>query len=137
MSHLPSIEIVGIADQIADAPGLLRAEELHITILSNPITLISRPDVDLILDVTGNPDMTQLIEENKSPKAEVLGGEASKLLWTLVQHEKEMQAQLFKSQKLAGMIKQGINGFLIKPLAPDRLVNAVAIAMEERELNKL
>ena len=137
LSHLPSIEIVGITDQIADAPGLLRAEELNITILSNPITLISRPDVDLILDVTGKPDMKQLIEENKSPETEVLGGEASKLLWTLVQHEKEMQAQLFKSQKLAGMIKQGINGFLIKPLAPDRLVNAVAIAMEERELNKL
>ena len=137
LSHIPSIDILGIMDKDFEAPGLNRAGELDIPVFNNPISLISRPDAHLILDVTGDPEIGQLIEDYKSPKAEVLGGEASRLLWRLVQHEKEMQGQLFKSQKLAGMVKQGINGFLIKPVVPDRLVNAVAVAMEERELNKL
>ena len=48
-----------------------------------------------------------------------------------------MQAQLFNSEKLAGMIKEGINDFILKPVAKDRLIRAVASAMEHREIHKL
>ncbi|MCH8038812.1 MAG: response regulator [Nitrospinae bacterium] len=136
-SHLPSVQVIGIYDKIPGAPGLKRARELNVPIVDDPVRLIGREDLDLIVDVTGDPGMKQVVAEQKNPKAEVLGGGASKLLWTLIQHEKDMQAQLFNSEKLAGMIKEGINDFILKPVAKDRLIRAVAAAMEQREIHKL
>ena len=48
-----------------------------------------------------------------------------------------MQSQLLQSEKLAGMIRDGVKDFLIKPLRKDRLVKAVSSAVEQRELNRL
>ena len=101
------------------------------------MNLISRDDLDLIIDVTGDPAMEALIAENKHERVEVLGGAASKLLWLLIQRERDMQSYVLRSEKLAGMIRDGVKDFLIKPLRKDRLVKAVSSAVEQRELNRL
>ena len=135
--HLPAAQVVGITDKDPGAPGLRFAKEFKIPTVPDPISLISRDDLDLIIDVTGDPPMEALIAEKKQPRTEVLGGAASKLLWLLVQREREMQSQLLQSEKLAGMIRDGVKDFLIKPLRKDRLVKAVSSAVEQRELNRL
>lgn len=136
-SHLSEVEVIGINDKDPNAPGIQDAKNMDIPVFDDPLSLISQSDLQLIIDVTGSPTMGELLVKHKSTEIEVLGGAASKLLWTIVQHEKDMQAQLFQSQNLAGMVREGINGFLIKPLAKDRLIKAVASAMEEREIHKL
>lgn len=136
-SHLPDVEVVGITDKDPNAPGIQHARSMNIPVFDDPLTLISQSNLQLIVDVTGSPEMENLLGKHKNAQIEVLGGAASKLLWTIVQHEKDMQAQLFQSQNLAGMVREGINGFLVKPLLKDRLVRAVASAMEEREIHKL
>jgi len=52
--HIPSIEIVGIADHDPAAPGLQRARELRIPVTTNVPDLIGNHGVSLILDVTGD-----------------------------------------------------------------------------------
>ncbi len=136
-SHLPSVQVVGIYDKIPGAPGLKRARELNVPIVDDPARLIGREDLDLIVDVTGDPSMKQVVAEQKNPKAEVLGGGASKLLWTLIQHEKDMQAHFFIFFIVFVMIYYVIIFFLFKPFAKDRLIRAVASAMEQREIHKL
>lgn len=136
-SHLSEVKVIGINDKDPNAPGIQDAKNMDIPVFDDPLSLISQSDLQLIIDVTGSPTMGELLAKHKSTEIEVLGGAASKLLWTIVQHEKDMQAQLFQSQNLAGMVREGINGFLIKPLAKDRLIKAVASAMEEREIHKL
>ena len=103
LTRLPGVEIAGIADQDASAPGLQYASQLDIPITQDLVSLISLQGVNLIVNVTGDSHLDLLIATHKHPKTEVLGGSASKVLWDLVQHTSQMQSQLFQTEKLAGM----------------------------------
>ena len=106
--------------------------------MDDPVRLISSEGANLIVNVTGNPAVEHLIAEHKKPSAEVLGGEASKLLWNVVQHEAQMQGHVFQTEKLAKMVEGGtfIN-YLVKPVRAENLTQSVAKGMELRELNRL
>ena len=103
LHHIPSIEIVGIADRDPAAPGLQRARELQIPVTPNVPDLISNHGAGLILDVTGDPKMETYLHVHKPTAADILGGSASHLLWTLIQHESKLEAELLQSEKLAGI----------------------------------
>ena len=62
---------------------------------------------------------------------------AARLLWTLVRHEAEMQKHVLNSEKLARMVKDGITNYVVKPVGAEPLIDAVASAMERREIYKL
>src|SRR5580765_4953700 len=102
LHHIPSIEIVGIADRNPAAPGLERARELRIPVTNMP-DLIGNHGVSLIMDVTGDPEMETYLHANKPPTADILSGSASRLLWELVLHESKLEAELLQSEKLAGI----------------------------------
>lgn len=95
------VEIVGVADSNPDAQGLKLAERLQIPITTNPADLVSRDGANLIVDVTGDPRMAAQIAAVKPPDTEVLSGTAARLLWTLVQKEQTLRAQLLQADKLA------------------------------------
>ena len=135
--HLPAAQVVGMTDKDPAAPGLELAQKFNVPVVHDAMSLVRRDDVELIIDVTGDPSMEGLIAENKRERTEVLGGAASKLLWLLIQRERDMQSRLLRSEKLAGMIRDGVKDFLVKPLWKDRLVKTVSSAVEQRELNRL
>ena len=138
LSHLPDIEIVGIADKNPSAPGLTRARELEVSVWDNIETLIAHDGVNLIVDVTGNPEIARLIGKHKSEQAEVLGGVASKLLWNVAQYEARMQAQVLQTEKVSTMMKVGmIMNYLVKPVEETKVNSVVAQAMAQREIARL
>ncbi len=101
--QMPDVEIIGIADKDPDAPGLARARALNIPTTSRITELIANHGVNLIMDVTGDPELERYVRANKRLSAELLSGSSSRLLWTLVQHEAKLQAELFHAEKLAGI----------------------------------
>ncbi|MEO6306900.1 MAG: ATP-binding protein [Nitrospiraceae bacterium] len=103
LHHIPSIEIVGIADRNPAAPGLQRARELRIPVITHMPDLIGNHGVSLIMDVTGDPEMETYLHAHKLPAADILSGSASRLLWELVLHESKLEAELLQSEKLAGI----------------------------------
>lgn len=103
LHQIPSIEIVGIADRDPAAPGLQRARTLHIPVTTNAPDLIGNRGVQLIMDVTGNPEMETYLKVHKPPTADILSGSASRLLWKLIQHESKLEAELLQAEKLAGI----------------------------------
>ncbi len=103
LHQIPSIEIMGIVDRDAQAPGLQRARDLRIPVADRVEDLIGNHGVSLIMDVTGDPHMERVIRACKHPSAEVMGGFASRVLWELVRHEANLQAELFHAEKLAGI----------------------------------
>ena len=103
LHHIPSIEIVGIADCDPAAPGLQRARELQVPVTTNLPDLICIRGVSLILDVTGDPEMETYLHVHKPSTADILSGSASRLLWKLIQHESKLEAELLQSEKLAGI----------------------------------
>jgi len=137
-SHLPGIEIVGITDKDPNALALKRANELRIPVVHDAISLIASEGTDLIVDVTGDPHIQQLIAEHKGPGAEVLGGATARLLWNVVQHETEMQTHLHQNESLASLVTHGmLVNYLVKPLQDETLIASVTNAMEQREIHRL
>jgi two-component system sensor histidine kinase DegS len=53
--QLPRICLMGIADQNPEALGIQMARFHNIPTSQNPLELIQKPDVHLIIDVTGDP----------------------------------------------------------------------------------
>jgi signal transduction histidine kinase len=100
---IPSIEIVGITDRDPRAPGLVRAKNLRIPVIDRVEELVYNHGVNLIMDVTGDPEVERFIQVHKRPETEVLSGSAARLLWELVRHEANLQAKLFHAEKLAGV----------------------------------
>lgn len=134
LHQIPSIEIVGIADRDAAAPGLQRARELQVPVTTNMPDLISNHGVSLIMDVTGDPEMEAYLHAHKPPTADILSGSASRLLWELVQHESKLEAELLQSEKLAGIgsFAAGIAHDINNPL---QLILSLAENLaEERDL---
>ena len=138
LSHLPGIEIVGIADKFPSAPGLTRARGLGIPVWDDLEKLIAQEGVNLIIDVTGDPGMAQSIWKYKCEGVEMLGGAASKLLWNVVQYEGRMQGHLLQTEKVSNLMKAGmILDYLVKPVDEAKINTAVFQAMEHREIAKL
>jgi two-component system sensor histidine kinase DegS len=117
---------------------LKRANELRIPVVHDVLSLIASEGTDLIVDVTGDPHMQQLIAEHKGPWAEVLGGATARLLWNVVQHEAEMQTHLHQNESLASLVSHGmLVNYLVKPLQDENLLASVTNAMEQREIHRL
>lgn len=101
LRQLPHVRIVGISDKNPHASGLEFAKSCNIPVASNLVDLISQKDIDLIIDVTGDPAVAQLLHQHRHPHAEILKGTTSKLLWDLIGHEKQMETNLLQAEKLA------------------------------------
>ena len=136
-SQMAQVEILGIADKDPNALAIPRARELKISIVEDPIGLIESDEANLIVDVTGDPEMGWYIDEYQKPGVEVVGGLVAKLFWDVAQHEAKMQRQMFKKEKMSHMVQDGIfANYLLKPVQTESLVETVARAMESREYHR-
>ena len=132
---IPSIQIVGISDRDPSAPGLVRAKSLRIPVTGRIEELVYNHGVNLIMDVTGDPEVERFIQLNKRPETELLSGSAARVLWELVRHEANLQAELFHAEKLAGIgsFAAGIAHDINNPL---QLIMGLAENLaEETDLN--
>lgn len=103
LHQIGTIEIVGIADRDPSAPGLKRAHEINVPAYTRVADLMQHPGLHLVMDVTGDPAMEPMLQEHVSEGTAILTGQASRLLWTFVQHEAHLQAELLHAEKLAGI----------------------------------
>lgn len=103
LSQVPGVEISGLMDRDPHAPAMARARSLNVPITQDAQELIGDHKVNLVIDVTGDPAMMDFITANKGPEVEVLGGAGARLLWYLVQQQTQLQAQLFQTERLAGI----------------------------------
>lgn len=103
LHQISSIQIVGITDHNPAAPGLARAQELHVPIHDRVADLIAHQGLNLVMDVTGDPTMESILREEVPTGTDVVNGQTSRLLWLLVQHESTLQTELLHAEKLAGI----------------------------------
>lgn len=86
-----TVEIVGVADKDEGAPGLVLARELGLPVTTSYRELLTGKASDLIIDVTGDPQVGQEISGLKPPEAEVVGGSAARFIWQCIEARKRTE----------------------------------------------
>ena len=122
------IHILGIADIRPEAPAIKYAQSVGVPTTTDFRQLIKGDKVDLIVDVTGNPDVRVQIVNEKDPQVELLGGTTAKLLWNFIemlerkvgertQELKEVQQELLRNKlTMLQQLSSGVSHELRNPL---------------------
>ncbi len=76
----PSIEIVGVADKDEGAPGIVLARELGLPVAANYRKFLKADAADLIIDVTGDPDVGREVYRLRPQGTEVVGGKTARFI---------------------------------------------------------
>ena len=125
--HKRRIEILGVADPDIEAPGIILAQSLKIpTFQDYALLLAEKPD--LILELTGNPQVREQVIQQKDPHTQIIDHIKARLFWDLLRCEEDCLRSKVESEiKLAGQRNrfQRIFDHLPDPvlvLKPDYLV---------------
>lgn len=87
----PTVTIVGVADIDQRAPGLVLARELGLPVTTDFHALVKENTADLIIDVTGDPDVSRELREIKPERAEIIGGTGARFLWEFIEAKKQTE----------------------------------------------
>jgi hypothetical protein len=100
----PSVRLLGMVDINERAPGMERARALGIPTATDYKEFLRDSAVDLIVDVTGNPEVSRTLWQLKPESAEVMGGTTAKFLWGLIEerHRKAALERLHVQQESRG-----------------------------------
>jgi transcriptional regulator with PAS, ATPase and Fis domain len=88
----PNVEIVGVADKNEKAAGLLLAREFGLPVTTNYQELLAEKDIDLIVDVTGDPTAGRVIDKLKNNGTEVIRGSAARFIWEFIDATNKTEA---------------------------------------------
>src|SRR3989304_2388453 len=93
LARRPGVEVVVVADPRPDAPGLNRAGELAPP-TPHDDTTIYHYGPEIVIEVTGNPEVLQSLMAAKPSSVEVIGAFSARLVWDLVQEREESNRRL-------------------------------------------
>jgi transcriptional regulator with PAS, ATPase and Fis domain len=88
----PTVKIVGVADINERASGLALARELGLPATTDYRELLAANTADLIIDVTGNPEVSRDIYALKSDRTGVLAGVAARFIWEFIAARSQSKA---------------------------------------------
>ena len=72
-----------VADKDEGAPGLVLAQDLGLMVTTSYRELLAAKVPDLIIDVTGDPQVGRDISALKPAESEVVGGNTARFIWEL------------------------------------------------------
>ena len=106
----PLVRIVGVAEINPKAPGLRLAKRHGIPVTRNFRDLLSSEEADLIIDVTGSPEVEEVLFELDRVGVAVIRGMSAKFMWQLIEARvranAEIKLHLKKFQELSRLYEQ-------------------------------
>jgi two-component system sensor histidine kinase DegS len=81
----PLVQIVGVAEVNPQAPGLTLAKRLRIPVTRDYRKLLAMERVDLIIDVSGDADVWEFLQDFHRMGVTVIGGASAKFMWELIE----------------------------------------------------
>jgi two-component system sensor histidine kinase DegS len=100
----PLVDIVAVAEVNPKAPGLVLAKRLKIPVTRDYRRLLDLEQVDLIIDVSGNAEVWQSLQDFHRMGVTIIGGASAKFMWELIEARiratSEIEKTLNKYQSL-------------------------------------
>jgi two-component system, NarL family, sensor histidine kinase DegS len=81
----PLVQIVGVAEIDPQAPGVSLAKRLRIPVTRDYRKLLAMERVDLIIDVSGNAEVSQFLQDFHRMGVTIIGGASAKFMWELIE----------------------------------------------------
>lgn len=81
----PLVQIVGVAEVNQKAPGIALAKRLRIPVTRDYRKLLAMEQVDLVIDVSGDADVWQFLQDFHRMGVTIIGGASAKFMWELIE----------------------------------------------------
>ena len=81
----PLVRVVGLAEIRSGTRGIRLAQRLKIPVTKNYKDFLKRKNVDLVIDVTGNPEVEKALLKIHAPHQAIIGGASAKFMWQLIE----------------------------------------------------
>ncbi len=98
-----TLNVIGVADPRPDAPGRIFAEELHVETTSDYKEFYKHPELDLLIELTGDDTILEEILATRPRGVKVLDHLSARLLWELIEIQEEkliLEERLSASEKM-------------------------------------
>jgi two-component system sensor histidine kinase DegS len=93
----PLVQIVGVAEIDPQAPGVTLAKRLRIPVTRDYRKLLAMERVDLVIDVSGNADVWQFLQDFHRMGVTIIGGASAKFMWELIEARIRATAEIEKT----------------------------------------
>ncbi len=123
LSGYPDLELVSIAEVDDNAPGLKLARQMGIPITRNYQDFAKMKDLDLVINVTGDPSVSKYLGKEKKGSQEILGGVSAKLLWNLVYNLKCREEDLNSTKEYLENILENSADIIITTSLEGKIVS--------------
>lgn len=121
------VQISGVADLNPNAPGVLIAREANIPVYhEDPLQTLTRLDIDLVFELTGDQKMQDQLLNLPSRSYDVVSGQASFLLWKVIEELEEQEIRL-RSHLAEHRVLSEINLMLSNSQTPDQIFEAIVM----------
>lgn len=87
---LPEIRLAGLAEVNSEAPGIALAKTYGVPVFSDFHDLLNLPQLDLVIEVTGNTSVQQALHEHKQPQTTIVDARVARLMMDLVKARETM-----------------------------------------------
>src|SRR3990172_712041 len=87
----PAVTVVAVCDVNPQAPGVELARRLGIPVASDYRRLLRKSHADLIINVTGDLQIGEELQNLKPQDSEILGGAGARFLWDLIEEKKKKE----------------------------------------------
>ncbi len=81
----PLARIVGLGETKPRTLGTRLARQLGVPVMRDYREILKMKGVDLIIDVTGSPDVERALHKIRKPSAAIIGGASAKFMWQLIE----------------------------------------------------
>ena len=90
----PLVTVVGLAEIRPVTAGVRLAKKLKIPVVRRYQDLLKIKDVDLVIDVTGDPDVERMLLQVQAPHLALVGGASAKFMWQLIEARIRASAEI-------------------------------------------
>lgn len=93
----PLVRIVGVAEINPRAPGVSLAKRLQIPVTADYRLLLNLERLDLVIDVSGNAEVGDRLENFHRMGVTIIGGASAKFMWQLIEARIRATAEIEKT----------------------------------------